>query len=185
MLVPLTVNDFIDRARLVYGDRVAVVDEPDQPAGAIGPWTYDDLSAVAQAQSAALEGLDVPVRGRVAIVSHNSARLLASFFGVSGSGRVLVPINFRLTPAEISYIEAHSGAETLFADPDLRHVLDEVSVRNAFVLGECDDEFFLGRDLQSRGPAMRTRRPPSTTPQARRHAQRAFSSRTATCGSMP
>ena len=30
--VPLTVNDFLQRAELVYPDRVAIVDEPDQPA---------------------------------------------------------------------------------------------------------------------------------------------------------
>ena len=34
MRVPLTVRDFIERAELVYGDRIAVVDEPDQPAAA-------------------------------------------------------------------------------------------------------------------------------------------------------
>jgi len=37
---------------------------------------------------------------RVAIVSPNSGRFLVSFFGVSGFGRVLVPINFRLNTQE-------------------------------------------------------------------------------------
>ena len=32
MLVPLTTHDFLERAEAVYGDSVAVVDEPDQPA---------------------------------------------------------------------------------------------------------------------------------------------------------
>jgi hypothetical protein len=32
MKVALTVNDFLRRAELVYPDRVAIVDEPDQPA---------------------------------------------------------------------------------------------------------------------------------------------------------
>ena len=36
MRVPLTVSDFLERAELVYGERVGVVDEPDQPAGAVG-----------------------------------------------------------------------------------------------------------------------------------------------------
>ena len=34
MRVPLTVNDFLERAELVYGDRIGVVDEPDQPSDA-------------------------------------------------------------------------------------------------------------------------------------------------------
>ena len=35
MKVPLSVVDFLRRAEQVYGDRVALVDEPDQPAS---PW---------------------------------------------------------------------------------------------------------------------------------------------------
>ena len=36
MHVPLTVNDFIERAELVYGDRIGIVDEPEQPAESLG-----------------------------------------------------------------------------------------------------------------------------------------------------
>jgi len=31
MQVPLTIRDFLDRAEAVYPDRIAFVDEPDQP----------------------------------------------------------------------------------------------------------------------------------------------------------
>jgi fatty-acyl-CoA synthase len=40
---PLTVMDFLDRATTVYPDRVAVVDEPDQPAPSWGEITYAEL----------------------------------------------------------------------------------------------------------------------------------------------
>ena len=78
MLFPLTVADFIDRAVAIYPDRIAVVDEPDQPAESWGEVTYRDLGRRARAQSANLDRLGIPVGARVAIVSHNSARLLAS-----------------------------------------------------------------------------------------------------------
>ncbi|MGZ5420952.1 MAG: AMP-binding protein, partial [Aeromicrobium sp.] len=96
MFFPLTVRDFLDRAVTVYPDRIAVVDEPDQPAASWGELTYAQFAKLATGQAAALDELDVPVGGRVAIVSQNSARLLVSFYGVSGWGRVLVPVNFRL-----------------------------------------------------------------------------------------
>ncbi len=32
MIFPLTIRDFLDRAEQIYPDRLAVVDEPDQPA---------------------------------------------------------------------------------------------------------------------------------------------------------
>ena len=97
MLVPLTIRDFLDRAALVYGDRVAVVDEPGVP-GSFGSLTYADVARRAIGMARALERMGVEPGGRVAIVSPNSARFFASFYGVSSYGRVLVPINFRLTP---------------------------------------------------------------------------------------
>ncbi len=142
MYYPLTVRDFLDRAAHVYPDRVAIVDEPDQPAPSLGELTYRQVAENARAQAAKLDQLGVPVGGRVAVVSQNSARLYTSFFGVSGWGRVLVPINFRLSRAEIQYIVGHSGAEVVYGDPALKDTLDTLDVKHAFTLGE-DDALYL------------------------------------------
>jgi fatty-acyl-CoA synthase len=146
MILPLTVNDFLQRAAVVYGERVAIIDEPDQPAPPLRSLTNVELSVITGSMAAGLDRLGVPVGGRVAIVSQNSARLLASLYGICGSGRVLVPINFRLTAPEISYIVEHSGAEVLLVDPALTSLLDTVQARHTFVLGDCDDVFFSGAD---------------------------------------
>jgi fatty-acyl-CoA synthase len=138
VLYPLIVRDFLDRAEHVYPDRVAIVDEPDQPAPSLGEITYREMAALARAQAARLDQLGVPSGGRVAIISQNSARLLTSFFGVSGWGRVLVPINFRLAKAEIDYIVRHSGASVVYADPAMRDVLPGLDVPHKFVLGDDD-----------------------------------------------
>ena len=145
MEIPLTVSDFLDRAEIVYGDRAAVVDEPDQPAPSWGAVTYKDIARRARAQAAALDRLGVGAGARVAVVSHNSARLLTSFFGVSGYGRVLVPVNFRLRSDEVAYIVEHSGAEVLLVDPELEDSLEDVKARHRFVIGtDSDAEFFDG-----------------------------------------
>jgi fatty-acyl-CoA synthase len=135
---PLTVRDFLDRAEQVYPDRVAVIDEPDQPAPGLGQPTYREVAALARAQAARLDELGVPVGARVAVISQNSARLLTSFFGVPAWGRVLVPINFRLSGPEIEYIVEHSGAEVVYADPAVKDILDALPVKHRFVFG--DDE---------------------------------------------
>src|ERR1700759_2890221 len=96
MQVALTVADFLNRAALVYGHRPAVVDEPSVP-GSFGTLTYGELEARARGMALAVDELGVEHGERVAIVSPNSGRFLTSYFGVSGYGRVLVPINFRLT----------------------------------------------------------------------------------------
>ncbi len=139
MYYPLTVRDFLDRAVHVYPDRVAVVDEPVQPAPSLGEVTYRRLDANARAQAARLDALGVPVGGRVAFISQNSARLLTAFFGVSGYGRILVPINFRLSAAEIGYIVEHSGSQVVYCDPEQKDVLAALDVEHKFLLGDDDD----------------------------------------------
>ncbi len=141
MLVPFSISDFIDRAAQVYGDRVGVVDEPDQPAPSLGSLTYAEIKALAVRQAARLDELGVGFGDRVAIVSQNSARLLTSFFGVAGHGRVLVPVNFRLRPDEVRYIVEHSGARVLILDPELEESLADVSAEFRFVIGNDDDLF--------------------------------------------
>ena len=54
------------------------------------------------------------------------------FFGVSGYGRILVPINFRLTTDEIGYIVGHSGASVLLYDPELADEVDAIKVSHRF-----------------------------------------------------
>jgi len=42
MRIALTVRDFLRPAQLVYGDRVGLIDEPDQPAASWGSVTYGE-----------------------------------------------------------------------------------------------------------------------------------------------
>ncbi|HEU5036535.1 MAG TPA: long-chain-fatty-acid--CoA ligase [Nocardioides sp.] len=138
MIVPFSVSDFLDRAVQVYGERVGVVDEPDQPAPSLGELTYAELGDRARRLAARLDELGLDVGDRVAIVSHNSARLMTAFFGVSGWGRVLVPVNFRLRPDEVRYIVEHSGARVLLVDPELEESLKGVEAEFTYVLGDDD-----------------------------------------------
>jgi fatty-acyl-CoA synthase len=139
MRVPLTIADFLDRAALVYPDRVGVVDEPDQPAASWGELTNGRVAELARAQAAALDALGIARGERVAVVSHNAARLLVSFYGVAGWGRVLVPVNFRLSTDEVRYIVEHSGASVLLVDPELDEALASVECKHRLVLGAETD----------------------------------------------
>jgi fatty-acyl-CoA synthase len=143
MKVPLTVNDFIDRAELLYPDRIGIVDEPDQPAESWGSVTNREFAERARAMAAGLDELGIGIGERVAMVSHNSARLITALFGVSGSGRILVPINFRLVGEEVRYIVEHSGARILLVDPELDDAMAEVKCEHRYVIGREADEALL------------------------------------------
>ena len=123
------------------------------------------VAAGARAQAAGLDALGVGAGERVAVVSHNSARLLTSFFGVSGSGRMLVPINFRLNAEEVAYIVEHCGASMLLVDPELDDVVAGVTAKHRFVLGaESDAELYrYGVEPEPWVDPTRTRRRRSTT----------------------
>ena len=104
MKVPLTVSDFLDRAELVYGDRVGDRRRA-RPAGrrrgARSPTR--ELGERARAQAAgARRARRRPGRAggdRVAQRGPAARRVLRR---VSGWGRILVPINFRLNAEEIA-----------------------------------------------------------------------------------
>ncbi len=130
MIVPLTLADFLERAEHVYGDREAIVDEPNPPGGGLGRVTYGEFAAMARSLAAALDDLGVREGERVAIVSPNAARFLVSLFGVSVFGRVIVPVNFRLNAEEVRYIVEHSGS-TVRADRSRARRLAQAASRSS------------------------------------------------------
>src|SRR6478735_6843554 len=150
MKVALTVNDFIRRAELLYPHRIGIVDEPDQPAESWGEVTYAEMARRARAMAAALDEIGIGVGERVAMVSQNSARLLTALYGVSGSGRVLVPINFRLVAEEVRYIVEHSGARILLVDPELEDAMKTVDCECKLVIGAETDTALMRDGVEPR-----------------------------------
>ncbi len=135
MRVPLTVIDFLARGETAFAQSVAVVDESIQPAPPVGTSTYQQLGRRVRAWQAGLDALGVGVGERVAVVSHNSARLLELLHAVPASGRICVPVNFRLRADEVDYIVSHSGSSVLLVDPELDEALKTVTAPHRFVLG--------------------------------------------------
>ncbi|GAA0642589.1 AMP-binding protein [Kutzneria viridogrisea] len=149
MRVPLTVADFLDRAETVFPDGTAVVDEPVQPAAPVQTTTYREFGRRVRAWQAGLDELGLAEGERVAVVSHNSARLMELLHAVPASGRVCVPVNFRLKPEEVRYIVEHSGASLLLVDPELDEALAGIGARHRVVLG-ADSEALLRFDTEPR-----------------------------------
>ncbi|MDG2114577.1 MAG: AMP-binding protein [Actinomycetota bacterium] len=144
MKVPFTISDFLYRAENVYPDRIALVDEPEMPGGGLGELTYAEFAELSRAQAAKLDALGIGHGERVAMVSQNSGRLMTSFYGVSGYGRVFVPINFRLSHDEIAYIIEHCGATMLLVDPSMEEVTKDIPVDHYVVMGtDADDQMYL------------------------------------------
>ncbi|MGI9007319.1 MAG: AMP-binding protein [Streptosporangiaceae bacterium] len=152
MKVPLTVSDFLRRGALVYPDRPALIDEPGT-AGSLGTITYRSMERRARNVAITLDNLGVGHGERVAVVSPNAARFGILFYGVSGYGRVLVPVNYRLNAEEVSYVVEHSGASVLLVDPESDHALRDVKARHRIVLDGVDDEQLFAEASDDAWPA--------------------------------
>jgi acyl-CoA synthetase (AMP-forming)/AMP-acid ligase II len=150
--VPLTTADFAYRARTVHGGRVGVVDEPGA-AGGLGRLTYAELLLRADGMVEALDRLGVGAGDRVAVISPNCAKLLIALYAVTGSGRVLVPINYRLGAEEVQYIVDDSDASLLLVDPELDGRLHMVHAPRRIVLdGGQDADLFAPADTPREWP---------------------------------
>jgi fatty-acyl-CoA synthase len=123
--VDLSPLAYLERAAQAFGDRTALVDGSTR-------WTYRQFRERVHRQATALRGIGFRSGERVAVLAPNSPMLLEAHFGVPLAGGVLVPINTRLAPAEISYILRHAGARVLLLD-------DELEASAAPIRADCPD----------------------------------------------
>ena len=119
MEVALTPLEFARRSRALYGAREAVVD------GALR-LTYEQFFDRCDRFSSALQALGVKAGDRVAYIAPNTHAQLESFYAVPQIGAVLVPINYRLSPEEFTYIITHSGASVVCAHEDYLECLEAI-----------------------------------------------------------
>ncbi len=126
METPLSPLEFLRRARRIYPDREAVVDEGLR-------LTYSEFGRRCDRWSAVLQQLGVDKGDRVAYIAPNTHAQLESFYAVPQIGAVLVPINYRLIADDFTYIIQHSGAKIVCVHSDyletverIRHELPEV-----------------------------------------------------------
>ena len=111
--VPLSPVAFLQRARLVYPGKAAVIENDGSVV------TYDELAQKADAIAGALRSSGAVAGDRVAILDFNSSWLAAAHFGVPGAGAVLVALNTRLAAAEYRTILTHAASRVLLVAPGL------------------------------------------------------------------
>jgi fatty-acyl-CoA synthase len=111
MFTPLTPIRCLYRAVDLYGHKEAVVCGQHR-------FTYAQFGERCERLAAALLAAGIAGRDRVAYLSFNTHKLLEGYFGVVQAGAIVMPLNVRLTPAELTAILQHSGARVLFFEED-------------------------------------------------------------------
>ena len=113
--VPLTPVSFLDRARVVHGDRPAVID---------GPLTrrYEDLAERCERLAGATLDLGLEPGDAVSVLAPNVSMALEATFGFPMAAVVFNALNSRLSAPELAWIVAHAESRVLFADHALADV---------------------------------------------------------------
>ncbi len=73
-----------------------------------------------------LNDLGVVKGDRVGVLLYNSHEYIETYFALSRMGAILVPLNWRLVPAEMEFILKDSGVSVLFFGSDFTELVDKI-----------------------------------------------------------
>ena len=133
MNIPLTPIRFLRHAERQYAGRTAIVSRGER-------FTYRQFAQRAALLAGALRQSGMQPGERVAFLGTNSHRLLEAYYGVLDAGAVLLPLNIRLSAAELTFILEDSGASMLFVDPQFLPLVESFRSRLTTVRLFCQLE---------------------------------------------
>jgi fatty-acyl-CoA synthase len=113
MNIPLTPLRFLRYAEEQFANRTAIVCGNER-------FTYKEFATRVNLLAGGLLKRNVEPGSRIGILSTNCHRLLEAYYAVLEAGCVLLPLNTRLSAAELAYILNDSGATILFFEEDYR-----------------------------------------------------------------
>ena len=117
MFVPLTPIRCLHRAVDLFGKRVGIVSGHRQ-------FTYAEFGARCERLATALAKEGIQHGDRVAYLSFNNHQLLEGYYGVVQARAIVMPLNVRLSPLELTNILNHSGARMLLFENDFAPLVE-------------------------------------------------------------
>ncbi|PSR23930.1 MAG: hypothetical protein C7B45_01195 [Sulfobacillus acidophilus] len=114
---PATMDRMLFTSVAANPDKVALVD------GQGRRLTYRQLGDEVSALSSGLAARGLSAGDRVAVMMRSHARYVESYYAIITAGMVLVPLNVRLAPPELSYILANAGVKMVLADREFESVV--------------------------------------------------------------
>jgi fatty-acyl-CoA synthase len=97
------------------------------PDGSLFRYTYKDAYNRTQRLANALITLGVEAGNRIGVLSWNTHRNYEIYYGVPGLGAVMLLLNLRLSPEELSYVVNHACARMILVDEDLLPIAETIA----------------------------------------------------------
>ena len=114
-------NDWIHQQLRAQPDSLAVHDLTDNRA-----FTWRQLNDRVDALARRLCDEGIKMGDRIAYLGLNSSDVVEIFFATVRIGAVYVPLNFRLTPPELSFIIGDCTPSAVFYDQSFQSVVDDI-----------------------------------------------------------
>jgi len=119
MHIPLTPIRCLYRAVDLYGRKTAVVSGENR-------FTYAEFGERCERLAAGLLAAGIQPGDRVAFLSFNNNQLLEGYYGVPLARAIVMPLNVRLTPFELTNILNHSEARIVIYESDFQPIVDQL-----------------------------------------------------------
>ncbi len=95
--------------------------------GTLFRYTYKDAYERVKRLASSMNYLGIEVGDKIGILSWNSHQHFEIYFGIPGTGAVMLLLNLRLSPQELSFIVNHAETKFIFVDENLLHIAEEIA----------------------------------------------------------
>jgi fatty-acyl-CoA synthase len=108
---------WLTKRELLHGDREAVVDGERR-------LSYRALNGRVNRLARSLQSMGLKQGDRIAVLAYNGLEYVETIFAAAKLGLILVPLNWRLAPAELAFILSDSMTETLLFDSEFSKTVE-------------------------------------------------------------
>ncbi len=95
--------------------------------GSLFRYTYNNAYERVNRLASSLNLLGIEIGDKVGVLAWNTYRHFEIYFGIPGTGAVMLLLNLRLAPQELSYVVNHAEAKLIFVDESLIDVAEAIA----------------------------------------------------------
>ncbi|UCG03460.1 MAG: long-chain fatty acid--CoA ligase [Candidatus Heimdallarchaeota archaeon] len=120
----LNVTTLLKHAARSFGKQEIVSRKHD---GSLFRYTYKEAYERIKRLANSLVSLRIEVGEKIGVLEWNTYRHFEIYYGLPGTGAVMLLLNLRLSQQELSYVVNHAEAKFIFVDENLLHVAEAIA----------------------------------------------------------
>jgi len=103
--------------------------------GTLFGYKYKEAYERMQKLANGLESIGIKVGDRVGVIAWNTYQHFEIYYSLPGIGAVMVSLNMRLTPEDLSFVVSHSGTTFIIVEEDLIPIAEKIALLSKNIKG--------------------------------------------------